>query len=56
MHSVPHPLDFTGKAVIVTGGCRGIGRGIAERFRRAGADVVICCRHQPETPPAAEGR
>jgi len=56
MHSVPHPLDFTGKAVIVTGGCRGIGRGIAERFLRAGADVVICCRHQPETPPAAEGR
>jgi NAD(P)-dependent dehydrogenase (short-subunit alcohol dehydrogenase family) len=49
-------LDFTGKAVIVTGGCRGIGRGIAERFLQAGADVVICCRHQPETAPAANGR
>jgi len=49
-------LDFSGKAVIVTGGCRGIGRGIAERFLQAGADVVICCRHQPEVLPAADGR
>ena len=53
---MPHPLDFSGKAVIVTGGCRGIGRGIAGRFLQAGADVVICCRHQPETLPQAEGR
>ncbi|HEV3353328.1 MAG TPA: SDR family oxidoreductase [Acidimicrobiales bacterium] len=53
---MPHPLDFSGKAVIVTGGCRGIGRGIAERFLQAGADVVICCRHQPETRPEADGR
>jgi NAD(P)-dependent dehydrogenase (short-subunit alcohol dehydrogenase family) len=49
-------LDFSGKAVIVTGGCRGIGRGIAERFLQAGADVVICCRHQPDTLPEADGR
>jgi NAD(P)-dependent dehydrogenase (short-subunit alcohol dehydrogenase family) len=49
-------LDFSGKAVIVTGGCRGIGRGIAERFLEAGADVVICCRHRPETLPAIDGR
>jgi NAD(P)-dependent dehydrogenase (short-subunit alcohol dehydrogenase family) len=47
-------LDFSGKAVIVTGGCRGIGRSIAERFLQAGADVVICCRHQPETLPEAD--
>jgi NAD(P)-dependent dehydrogenase (short-subunit alcohol dehydrogenase family) len=53
---VPHPIDFSGKSVIVTGGCRGIGRGIAERFLEAGANVVICCRHQPETPPSSEGR
>ena len=44
------------KAVIVTGGCRGIGRGIAERFLDAGADVVVCCRHEPETLPRGGGR
>lgn len=49
-------LDFTGKAVIVTGGCRGVGRGIAETFLAAGADVVICCRHEPDTLPSAGGR
>ena len=51
-----NPLDYTGKVVIVTGGCRGVGRGIAERYLAFGADVVICCRHEPETLPAAEGR
>jgi NAD(P)-dependent dehydrogenase (short-subunit alcohol dehydrogenase family) len=50
------PLDFSGHVVIVTGGCRGIGRGIAERFLAAGADVVVCCRHEPETLPEAGGR
>jgi len=53
---LPHPLDFSGKSVIVTGGCRGIGRRITERFLEAGAGVVICCRHQPETPPSVDGR
>src|SRR5262245_2982726 len=45
------PLDLSGNVVIVTGGCRGIGRGIASRFLDAGADVVVCCRHEPETLP-----
>jgi NAD(P)-dependent dehydrogenase (short-subunit alcohol dehydrogenase family) len=45
------PLDMTKNVVIVTGGCRGVGRGIAQRFLDAGADVVICCRHEPETLP-----
>jgi NAD(P)-dependent dehydrogenase (short-subunit alcohol dehydrogenase family) len=49
------PLDFTRKAVIVTGGCRGVGRGIAERFLAAGADVVVCCRNEPESLPEADG-
>ena len=53
---MPHPFDYSGKAVIVTGGCRGIGRGIAVRFLEAGADVVICCRHAPDELPAAGGR
>jgi NAD(P)-dependent dehydrogenase (short-subunit alcohol dehydrogenase family) len=50
------PLDMSGKVVVVTGGCRGVGRGIAERFLEAGADVVICCRHEPEALPSAGGR
>ncbi|HEY3096922.1 MAG TPA: SDR family oxidoreductase [Acidimicrobiia bacterium] len=50
------PLDMTDKAVIVTGGCRGVGRGIAERFLAAGAHVVVCCRHEPETLPRGADR
>jgi NAD(P)-dependent dehydrogenase (short-subunit alcohol dehydrogenase family) len=50
------PLDLSGQAVIVTGGCRGIGRGIAIRFLECGADVVICCRHEPDELPSTNGR
>jgi NAD(P)-dependent dehydrogenase (short-subunit alcohol dehydrogenase family) len=53
---MPDPLDMSGKVVIVTGGCRGIGRGITLRFLEAGADVVICCRHEPDELPSAAGR
>jgi len=49
-------LDFTGKVVIVTGGCRGVGRGITERFLAADADVVICCRHEPDALPSVGER
>jgi NAD(P)-dependent dehydrogenase (short-subunit alcohol dehydrogenase family) len=50
------PLDMSGRVVIVTGGCRGIGRGITTRFLEAGADVVVCCRHQPEESLVGGGR
>jgi NAD(P)-dependent dehydrogenase (short-subunit alcohol dehydrogenase family) len=49
-------LDMTGKAVIVTGGGKGVGRGITECFLAAGADVVICGRNAPESPVEAGGR
>jgi len=34
-------LDFSGKAVVVTGGSGGIGNAIARAFRDAGAEVVV---------------
>ena len=49
-------IDLAGRVAIVTGGGRGVGRGIAERLLEAGADVVICGRHEPASLPEAAAR
>lgn len=49
-------LDMSGRTVIVTGGTKGLGRVIAERFLEQGADVVACARNEPQHPVACEGR
>ncbi|MFC0400900.1 SDR family NAD(P)-dependent oxidoreductase [Paraburkholderia rhizosphaerae] len=38
-------FDFNGKRVVVAGGSRGIGRGIALAFAQAGAAVSVCARN-----------
>lgn len=50
------PLDFSDRSVLITGGSRGIGRGIAEAFLAAGADVAVCGRNEPDELPSAGGR
>ena len=49
-------IDLTGRVAIVTGGARGVGRGISEALLDAGAEVVICGRVEPESPPEGGGR
>ncbi|MDF3935175.1 SDR family oxidoreductase [Pseudomonas citronellolis] len=49
-------LDFSGQVVLVTGGAKGVGRGISQRFLEHGAEVVICGREAPVQLPSHDGR
>ena len=51
-----NPFNFAGKVVIVTGGGKGIGRGISECFLAAGADVLICGRSEPAEMPGSNAK
>jgi NAD(P)-dependent dehydrogenase (short-subunit alcohol dehydrogenase family) len=53
------PDDLAGKSVIITGGTRGIGAGIARAFLQAGSRVLVCGRTSPADAgllPTAGGR
>lgn len=56
MSPVPDRLDMSGRVVIVTGGPRGVGRGICLRFLEQGAQVVMCARRDADAPVAVGDR
>ncbi|WP_407315995.1 SDR family oxidoreductase [Pseudomonas sp. nanlin1] len=45
---------FTGKTLVITGACRGIGAGIAERFAQEGANLVLVSNDAARLAATAE--
>src|SRR5262245_26662841 len=50
----PKMFDLTGKAALVTGGSKGLGKAMARGLAEAGADVVISSRHEDELRAALD--
>ena len=46
-------FDLSGRAAVVTGGSKGLGKAMARAFAEHGADVFICSRHEDELRQAA---
>lgn len=49
-HHIRVNASLTDRAVLVTGGTKGLGRTLAAAFRAAGAQVLVCARNAPEQP------
>ena len=47
-------FDIKGKMALITGGSRGIGYAIAEKFVESGANVIIASRTQKDLDKAAD--
>jgi NAD(P)-dependent dehydrogenase (short-subunit alcohol dehydrogenase family) len=47
-------FDLSGRAALVTGGSKGLGKAMALGFAQAGADVVISSRHENELQVAVK--
>jgi 3-oxoacyl-[acyl-carrier protein] reductase len=52
--ALPDDLNLTGRTAVVTGGSRGIGRGIVEALARRGAAVAFSYRDRESTARAVE--
>lgn len=50
---VPALFNLSGRSALVTGGSKGIGKAVARGLAEAGADVMICARHEEELGQAA---
>lgn len=48
-------IDLGGRVALVTGGARGVGRGITDRLVDAGATVVVCGRSTPDAGSVPDG-
>lgn len=51
MTTMSSSFDLDGRVALVTGGTRGIGRGITDRLLDAGAHVAVCGRQAPDDLP-----